>query len=141
MLAKYSVNKNFFIAKPRQSDSWMWKCILQNLQQFWKASRGKSRMEQISNSGQIDGATAGVWLNLCASPTIPSSISPSLLRSLFYHLKNGILLNCRGLLINPAFKLSWQPQFRQTLFLIPSVGAFLVVENLPLDQQHGLPMC
>jgi len=47
MIAKYSINENFFIVKPRPSHSWVWKCILKNREQFrkgirWKVGDGKS---------------------------------------------------------------------------------------------------
>jgi len=41
MLAKYPINENFFLALPRKSDSWVWKCILRNPHQFRKGLRWK----------------------------------------------------------------------------------------------------
>ena len=41
MWAKYPVNETFFMAKPHPPDSWVWKCILQNRDQFHKGIRWK----------------------------------------------------------------------------------------------------
>ena len=47
MRGKYSINENFFSTEPRKTDSWAWKCILKNRQQFrsgirWKVGNGLS---------------------------------------------------------------------------------------------------
>ena len=34
MSTKYLIDKKFFVAKPKQSHSWAWKCILKNRHQF-----------------------------------------------------------------------------------------------------------
>ena len=36
MEAKYPIDKTFFTAKPRPTDSWAWKCIMRNRHQFRK---------------------------------------------------------------------------------------------------------
>jgi len=36
MQAKYQIDKNFFVVEPKRHDSWAWKCILKNWQQFRK---------------------------------------------------------------------------------------------------------
>jgi len=53
MTAKYSINENFFIVKPRQFNSWVWKCILRNRQQFHKEIRWKVG----------DGTNINFWLD------------------------------------------------------------------------------
>ena len=41
MSAKYPINENFFVAKPKESESWAWKCILKNRHLFRKGIRWK----------------------------------------------------------------------------------------------------
>ena len=38
---KYSIDENFFSAKPKKTDSWAWKLTLKNQQQFWKGIHWK----------------------------------------------------------------------------------------------------
>jgi len=61
MIAKYSINENFFIVKPRLLDSWVWKCIIKNQKQFRKGIRWKVG----------DGKGISFWLdNWCANDSL-----------------------------------------------------------------------
>ena len=41
MKAKYPIHEDFFIIKSKPSDSWVWKCLLRNRNQFRKGVRWK----------------------------------------------------------------------------------------------------
>ena len=61
MIAKYPLNESFFIAKPKQSNSWAWKCILKNRDQFRKGLHRKVG----------DGTNINFWLdNWCDNENI-----------------------------------------------------------------------
>ena len=65
MIAKYCINENFFIVKPRSSDSWAWNCILKNREQFRKGIRWKIGDEKSIN----------FWLdNGCANDSLAALI-------------------------------------------------------------------
>ena len=54
MQAKYSLSEDFFTLKARSSDSWVWKCLLNNRTQFrngiqWKVGDGKTIRFWIDN--------------------------------------------------------------------------------------------
>jgi len=65
MCAKYPVNENFFGVDPKQSESWAWKCILNNGHLFLKRIRWKVG----------SGTNINFWLdNCCANDSLASML-------------------------------------------------------------------